>query len=528
MNGNSEKSRTPRVVPESERCLSLRMRLNTFTFYLGVALLLLYIQDSMRVITQYFSSSSPRLELYCHEVPLEPKVTMRPHFGFKYYVREAKLKYLFSDASRIGVLKEAMKLLIHDLRLNTTPTLLFSFMCIVYNIEANDAVTVKFFDPTNENLIWVSRQAILGGIKPQYLDETIDYNFFRGALDVKVRIWSTDKLSAIEELMSEPPLSQLTQIWDSDPDQKNVLALVHKTIEDASVHHGKFITSDSRIFPISTEQSFTGCSWPSDTYVKYKSNHYMMQSNSFIRLPDAIFLGLSNNWYHFLAEYLPRYLSIPYQMRRLPTIIPKQANSQSLELLRLAGFSNLVLTDLLETVQVDRLLTVLDFRYSSSFDFPSRRKDFLFLQNFFSNLEVLEGEKSGSKHILLMRPRNTFRQMNNATSLITQLEEFGFQVIYPDKLSFAEQFSIFRRAEVIVGQSGAALTSMLFAKKETKIFELGDWDQDSEMFFWRDFGRAIGMKVTSICAKPKTFWQVINDNFSCDIDELLNEISKAH
>ena len=128
----------------------------------------------MRVITQYFSSSSPRLELYCHQVLLEPQVTMRLHFGFKYYVREAKLRYLFSDASRIGVLKEAMKLLIHDLRINTIPTLLFSFVCIVYKIKANDTVTVRVFDPTNENLIWVSRQAILGGIKPQYLDETID------------------------------------------------------------------------------------------------------------------------------------------------------------------------------------------------------------------------------------------------------------------------------------------------------------------------------------------------------------------
>jgi hypothetical protein len=67
------------------------------------------------------------------------------------------------------------------------------------------------------------------------------------------------------------------------------------------------------------------------------------------------------------------------------------------------------------------------------------------------------------KRIFVSRKNTTtgWRRFNE-DELIQVSAEFGFEVVYPEKLSFREQMGLFNRAEWIIGGSGAAFANLLF------------------------------------------------------------------
>ena len=251
----------------------------------------------------------------------------------------------------------------------------------------------------------------------------------------------------------------------------------------------------------------------------------MLESWKSKSIEEAIFVGTSQNWFHFIIEYLPRYLSIPNHLRSTQTIIPKQTHKQIIELLGIIGFDKLIETDTFETVHVGKLTTILDYRFSHSFVFPAINNELLKLQTFFSQIVTPDNARKSSDRILIMRPSATFRKMKNSAQLISVLSKFGFEAIYPEKLSFLQQVQYFRNAKIIVGQSGAALTSILFCSQQSRIIELGSWDKLNQQFFWRSFAEVLGLNITSICAKPNSFLNRVSDSFECDVDAILREIA---
>jgi len=72
------------------------------------------------------------------------------------------------------------------------------------------------------------------------------------------------------------------------------------------------------------------------------------------------------------------------------------------------------------------------------------------------------------KRIFLSRKNASDRRRFNEEELIQVCADFGFEVVFPEKLSFCEQMSLFNQAEWIVGGSGAAFTNLLFCKEKSK------------------------------------------------------------
>ena len=58
------------------------------------------------------------------------------------------------------------------------------------------------------------------------------------------------------------------------------------------------------------------------------------------------------------------------------------------------------------------------------------------------------------------------------------LEQFGFVDVLPETLSFADQVRLFAAADVILAETGAALTNLIFAPRSARIVVLGAdrWD----------------------------------------------------
>jgi len=73
------------------------------------------------------------------------------------------------------------------------------------------------------------------------------------------------------------------------------------------------------------------------------------------------------------------------------------------------------------------------------------------------------------KRIFISRKNASRRRKFNEEAVMQLLLEFGFEAVFPEKLSVADQISLFNQAEWIIGGSGAAFTNLLFCNNLAKV-----------------------------------------------------------
>jgi hypothetical protein len=441
----------------------------------------------------------------------------RLKLGWQFYLREVKLRYLFSEANFAGLLLEVVKMIANDLRGNFLLTVRFFFIIKVYEIDSKHYQYLNSL--VQSDSVWQSRQAILGGINPKVLDEVIDYDFSRKKHLTQIRIWATSRTPSVTNSYQDPYAIEIgAKLIQAERDSRSNLHYVE--LGPSYIHHGRVITKNSSIIAIRSDQLSPSKSWPTDSFVEFNKSYHLFSSIKIRNEREVIFLGISNSWYHFLVEYLPRYLSIPKNKRSVPTAIPINTPPQIVEILTIVGYSNLVVVNLRETLQASNLITVKDYRFENPFDFKARTNEILHLQKVFAELDLGQRFIPANNRILIKRPKNTFRKMNNFSSVQLLLSDIGFYTYSPEEMSAASQIETFRNAQIIIGQSGAALTSLLFSKPGTVFIELGDWSKSHENFFWRSFAQILGLRTETIYGKSNWRTRNLFDSFDCNLKEL--------
>lgn len=79
--------------------------------------------------------------------------------------------------------------------------------------------------------------------------------------------------------------------------------------------------------------------------------------------------------------------------------------------------------------------------------------------------------RTGRK-IVLSRQGFAQRQLLNEAEIIDVLTKQGFEVVYPEKLSFAEQVVLYHTADTIVGSASSALTNCIFCNPNARVIAL--------------------------------------------------------
>ena len=80
-----------------------------------------------------------------------------------------------------------------------------------------------------------------------------------------------------------------------------------------------------------------------------------------------------------------------------------------------------------------------------------------------------------------------WRRLTNEIEIETSLQALGFETIYPEDLTLAEQIALFRRADALVAPNGSALLNLLFASPGLPTVVLAQ----REAFNWGGFQSAV-------------------------------------
>jgi capsular polysaccharide biosynthesis protein len=78
--------------------------------------------------------------------------------------------------------------------------------------------------------------------------------------------------------------------------------------------------------------------------------------------------------------------------------------------------------------------------------------------------------KSAPRKIFLSR--KGYSSLFNEEELLPFIEAQGFEVVYPQQHSLADQVAIFDKAEVVLGAVGSAMSNLMFCRPGTKVIEL--------------------------------------------------------
>ncbi len=220
---------------------------------------------------------------------------------------------------------------------------------------------------------------------------------------------------------------------------------------------------------------------------KYKNGKYIFatfrENGRTVEKAISMLGWRPDNYYHFTFEIISRlaFVEQTEKYRSWPILIDSCVleTEQLRDLLQCMNFYGhpVISVGARERVYVKELLYISynmwmphNFREGAA-QYPS---DYLFSPTVVGNIrqyvldKYTDQEEHGSR-IFLSRRKCENQRLINAKEIEELFVEAGFKVIYPEELSFEEEVKVFQSANVIVGPTGAALTNVVYCRRNTLI-----------------------------------------------------------
>lgn len=217
----------------------------------------------------------------------------------------------------------------------------------------------------------------------------------------------------------------------------------------------------------------------------FKSNLCLLKkasSKTSIKKGIKLTANYSFNYYHFLYEVLSKfsYIKNLELSNDIPLLVDEVVvkTPQFQELINLFNSDNreVICIGKNERCSVNELYLVSDAMICP----PNylkidniRAEDFLIdvtsLDFIRETLLKIKVEKEFPKKILLSRKNTDSRRKCDETSILRFLEQHGFQRVFTEDYSIAEQVALFNQAEYIAGATGAAFSNLLFCNPKCKV-----------------------------------------------------------
>ena len=373
--------------------------------------------------------------------------------------------------------------------------------------------------------VWVCRQAVLNGFAPSDLDSSLEYDYKRDPrqFDFLIR-----NVSLPETLTFDLYENDFLEFSDSPYSQVPIID--YSVVENAQIHSGRIVTHQGKIISVSNLKNEQSREYPG-ILMKSKDTQRLRVLKTFSKsetISKAIFIGYSASWFHFTVECLPRLMAIPKSLRlNLPIILPSSAPLNIKELCsRLTGTQVLEL-NLQENFSVQELIIGFDNGVLDPLDFDFRKNAILDFLDELKELKLLRKNCPLKKNrVFIRRPPKLFRPLQNEWFVLKLLKINKFKFVSPEKMNLLEVLDCFGHADLVVAESGAAVTNIIFTARESHLIEL--FPAQGSLEFWPNFASITGTTVSKVLgrATPLGLRGLKKDGFYIPLISLQREILK--
>lgn len=230
-------------------------------------------------------------------------------------------------------------------------------------------------------------------------------------------------------------------------------------------------------------------------------------------------------YWHWIFEVIPR-LAMLWETGKKPEGIYIQNSHrfqrETLELLGAFSSETMIDCDQIPIVSASNLLIPCQ-QIMEGREYPKWLCQFL-REKFLPHAEKVR--TAANERIYISRGNASHRRVTNESEIIDLLKNYGFTIVKLEELSFIEQVSLFRNADVVVGPHGSGLGNLVFSPKGTRVIEL--FPAATADAFFR-LSRAVELEyyfLRSRTGNPRN-WGL--DNFSIPLEDLrkILEVAKV-
>jgi hypothetical protein len=415
---------------------------------------------------------------------------------FKFFVESVKFEYFRLKLKKIPLLKVILRKIINDKQQNKL-NYIFGYQISIPFVA--DIGVLSFSVEGDPRTAWTSRSSINNGVKPFSMSHSIEYDFERFPDNFSVLIWGISwpfKRNVINPIIGFPtklPVLE-TEIKTNLPNSP----LTFYEVEKCSILHSMLPVVDGIIFPTDA-YNFIDDSWPCDRAMRLNGRIICVagpNQQAYFE-EESVFFGSSTSWYHFLIEVFPRYLKFGVEkMNNKTPVVEHDLPKSILEVLKTLTTNTPIKIFPFETANFQKIHLSIDARFPEPFNLQSREEDILLVQKFFRQKFNLN-EKTNFRKIFILRNKNLYRSSKNLYLVIDFFKQYNFEFIDPGTLSMSEQIEIFSQARIIVGETGAAMTSLLFCSNKCQVIEINLHNWFLPRFFG-DFCDILNIRHTSV------------------------------
>ena len=250
-------------------------------------------------------------------------------------------------------------------------------------------------------------------------------------------------------------------------------------------------------------------------YIQYANNNdmtvnYLNQIKPLIQEGIHFCNDYSYNYYHWLIECLPRLYILDQfpHLDNVPLLIDEGLTAQQLDALKIVNSRKHPLITLKKgcAYSVKKLMmpvmpTVIHYNYYSPVAFD---KDVLisptaihYVRNtIFQSLGFTTSK--GFRKLYISRKQSDYRRLLNLEEIERFMVQRGFEIVFPEALTFANQVKLFSQAQLVVGQSGAGITNLMFCPENCKALILINHHPQTSYYLFSNLAQILNIDLQFI------------------------------
>ena len=170
-----------------------------------------------------------------------------------------------------------------------------------------------------------------------------------------------------------------------------------------------------------------------------------------------------NNYSHWLTAHLPKFLLMKERGELSDVLLPAQRPRFVDDSLRMYGIepASMRTFDVGTTVEVEELTLVESDRFRPELLRMPRE-------------HLASGDRQPTRRVFISREHAPRRRLLNEDVIWPLFERDGFERVFTERMSFAEQVRLMQETAVLAAPHGAGLTNMMFCREGTHVIEIAD------------------------------------------------------